>query len=155
MYKKIAVTFDKTNKKSKVFCVSLFFLILVGLGLSLYKDFNISSDEVVERSNGIVSLLYIGDYLNLKWVKNNQQLNSEKNGPCIQKIKNGQFNRGQIRNEHIKMTLVMRNNIIECTKFIFDLSETFISIMLISSLQSNKDCAAFKSIKTYLFCANI
>jgi glycosyltransferase involved in cell wall biosynthesis len=39
---------------------------------------------------------------------------------CIQKIKNGQFNREQIRNEHIKMTLVMRNNIIECTKFIFD-----------------------------------
>ena len=80
MHINIAGTFNKTNKKSKFICLSLFFSILVGLGLSLYKDFNISSDEVVERSNGIVSLLYIGDYLDLKWVKNNQQLNSEKNG---------------------------------------------------------------------------
>ena len=40
---------------------------------------------------------------------------------CIQKIKNGDFNKQNIRNKHIEMSHEMRNNIIKCTQVIFDL----------------------------------
>lgn len=40
---------------------------------------------------------------------------------CIQKIKNGTFNKKNIRNKHIEMSHEMRNNIINCTQYIFDL----------------------------------
>lgn len=40
---------------------------------------------------------------------------------CIQKINNGEFNRQNIRNKHIEKSHEMRNNIIQCTQYIFDL----------------------------------
>ena len=45
---------------------------------------------------------------------------------CIEKIKNGQFNKKNIRNKHIEMSNIMRNNIINCTKYIFDLNNIII-----------------------------
>lgn len=39
---------------------------------------------------------------------------------CKQKNKNGEFNKQNIRNTHIKMSNEMRNNIIQCTQSIFD-----------------------------------
>lgn len=53
--------FSKSNKVSKALFLGLTFILLLGIGVSLYKDFNISSDEQIERSNGVISLLYIGD----------------------------------------------------------------------------------------------
>ena len=41
--------------------MSLFIIALVILGLHIYQDYNISSDEQVERTNGIVSLSYLAD----------------------------------------------------------------------------------------------
>jgi len=40
---------------------------------------------------------------------------------CIQKINNGEFSKQKIRNKHIEMSNIMRNNIINYTKYIFDL----------------------------------
>jgi hypothetical protein len=40
---------------------------------------------------------------------------------CIQKIKSGEFNKQIIRNKHIEMANEMRNNIIKCTQYIFNL----------------------------------
>jgi hypothetical protein len=53
--------FSQSNKVSKALFLGLTFILLLGIGVSLYKDFNISSDEQIERSNGVISLLYIGD----------------------------------------------------------------------------------------------
>jgi glycosyltransferase involved in cell wall biosynthesis len=38
---------------------------------------------------------------------------------CIEKLKSGEFNREKIRNTHIEFTHLMRNNIIEYTKYLF------------------------------------
>ena len=39
---------------------------------------------------------------------------------CIQKINNGEFVKQNIRDKHIEMSNKMRNNIINCTQYIFD-----------------------------------
>jgi hypothetical protein len=55
-------TFPGLSKnRIKLAVISLLVLALVVLGLRLYKDYNISSDEQVERTNGIVSLTYLAD----------------------------------------------------------------------------------------------
>lgn len=53
---------------------ALFFFALFVLGLSIYKDFGVSVDEPLERTNGIVALVDLGGKLNLESVKNDAYL---------------------------------------------------------------------------------
>jgi len=55
-------------------------------------------------------------------VEPDQDAVTEAVNVCIQKIKNGEFNKQNIRNKHIDMSNTMRKNIIECTKMIFDMN---------------------------------
>jgi len=54
-------------------------------------------------------------------VKDNQDAVSEAVSICIGNLKSGIFKSENIRNNHIKMSNIMRENIIKCTKYIFDL----------------------------------
>ena len=50
-----------SKTRTKFGLLSLWLIILVVLGFQLHRDYNISSDEQVERTNGIVSLTYLAD----------------------------------------------------------------------------------------------
>ena len=50
-----------SKTRAKFGLLSLWLIILVVLGFQLHRDYNISSDEQVERTNGIVSLTYLAD----------------------------------------------------------------------------------------------
>ncbi len=58
--------FSLNNKLPVVFFFGLFVL-----GLSIYKDYGVSVDEPLERTNGIVALVDLGERLNLESIKGN------------------------------------------------------------------------------------
>lgn len=68
---KIKQRFDISNRRQ---VVSLFFLAWIILGLCLYQQYGISLDERVERQNGMVSLIHIGDQLGISAIQNNASL---------------------------------------------------------------------------------
>jgi hypothetical protein len=53
---------------------AVFFFGLFVLGLSIYKDYGVSVDEPLERTNGIVALVDLGERLNLEYIKSNHFL---------------------------------------------------------------------------------
>jgi hypothetical protein len=62
--KEIAVMFawDKSNRQARLIYVSLFFLSLALLGLSIYRDYGISWDEATQRKTGMVTLSHLWDH---------------------------------------------------------------------------------------------
>lgn len=50
---------DKMNRQARLICVSLFFLALILLGLSIYRDYGISWDEPIQRNTGMVTLSHL------------------------------------------------------------------------------------------------
>ena len=66
--------FSLHNRTARAWCVGLFFLAWLALGLSIYKDYGISWDEITERNTGIVSVNFIGERLNIAPIINNETL---------------------------------------------------------------------------------
>ena len=65
--------FDIKNRRQ---VVSIFFLAWILIGLCLYQQYGISLDERVERQNGMVSLIHIGDQLGISAIQNNASLDT-------------------------------------------------------------------------------
>lgn len=62
-------------KLNKIFSIRncfvyLFFLSFLLLGTKIYTHYGVSVDEGLERANGMVSLVYIGNYLNIASIQN-------------------------------------------------------------------------------------
>ena len=58
-----SVIFDKSSHHSRMIWISLFFLAFFAIGLNIYFDYGVSWDEPVNRSTGMVSLKYVGEYI--------------------------------------------------------------------------------------------
>lgn len=56
--------------------VSIFFLAWILIGLCLYRQYGISLDERVERQNGMVSLIHIGNQFGISAIQNNASLDA-------------------------------------------------------------------------------
>jgi hypothetical protein len=54
--------------------VSFYFLLILVLGLITFKDYGMSADELISRTNGGMSLSYIADKFNISWLKNDPVL---------------------------------------------------------------------------------
>ena len=77
-------TFPGLSKnRIKLAVISLLVLALVVLGLRLYKDYNISSDEQVERTNGIVSLTYLADQFQIARLQNDPVISGYRHIPKL------------------------------------------------------------------------
>ena len=70
---KLEQPFQFHNRK---WIVSIFFLVWVLVGLSIYQHYGISLDERVERQNGMVSLIHIGNQLGISAIQNNTSLDA-------------------------------------------------------------------------------
>jgi len=68
----------------KLGVLSLFLLALIILGLKLHRDYNISSDEQVERTNGIVSLTYLADRFQISRLQNDPVITEYRHIPKLQ-----------------------------------------------------------------------
>lgn len=66
--------FNSHNRTARAWCVGLFFLAWLVLGMAIYKDYGISWDEITERNTGIVSVNFIGERFNIKVITNNETL---------------------------------------------------------------------------------
>jgi hypothetical protein len=64
---------DFFNRK-KTYIVALYFILLFLLGLFTFRDYGISFDEPVSRTNGGVSLRYVADKLDINFLKNDSAL---------------------------------------------------------------------------------
>lgn len=69
-------------KKHAIFIALL--VIFIGLGLRLFQDYNISSDEQVERTNGIVSLTYLADKFAITRLQQDPIIKSYRHIPPLQ-----------------------------------------------------------------------
>lgn len=68
--------FDLNNRRQ---VVGIFFLAWILIGLCLYQQYGISLDERVERQNGMVSLIHIGNQLGISAIQNNASLDPFRN----------------------------------------------------------------------------
>ncbi len=64
---------DFLNKR-KSYVVSLYFILLLIVGLTTFSDYGISFDEPVSRTNGGISLRYIADKFDINYLKNDSVL---------------------------------------------------------------------------------
>ena len=53
--------FSKTNSRSRLLWVNLFFLSYLLVGLGVYQDYGVSWDKPISRSNGMITLKYLGE----------------------------------------------------------------------------------------------
>ncbi len=72
------MTFNIINDKYRKLIVSIYFVLIFILGLSIFNDYGISFDEPVSRDNGGVSLKYTFDLVNTKLLENDVQLQKYK-----------------------------------------------------------------------------
>ena len=56
------------------FCVAIFFLALIVLGTSIYRDYGFGVDEKIERATGMVSLNYLAHQFGIKSLETNAVL---------------------------------------------------------------------------------
>ena len=64
------------NIKNRRQVVGIFFLAWILIGLCLYQQYGISLDERVERQNGMVSLIHIGNQFGISAIQNNASLDA-------------------------------------------------------------------------------
>ena len=62
---------------------ALILLVLLVIGARLYQDYNISSDEQVERTNGIVSLTYLADQFGIARLQQDPIIQSYRHIPKL------------------------------------------------------------------------
>ncbi len=55
-YLHYTVMFSKYNQCCRLLSVSIFFLFFLLIGLNIYRDYGISWDEPVSRTNGMITL---------------------------------------------------------------------------------------------------
>jgi len=72
------------NNCKKHAVLVLLMVLLVGLGVRIYQDYNISSDEQVERTNGIVSLTYLADKFSITRLQHDPVIASYRHIPPLQ-----------------------------------------------------------------------
>jgi hypothetical protein len=73
IFERIKKRFDIKNRRQ---VVGIFFLAWVLIGLCLYQQYGISLDERVERQNGMVSLIHIGNQFGISAIQNNASLDA-------------------------------------------------------------------------------
>ena len=61
------------NWPYKQICVSLFFLIFLGIGISIHKDYSVSWDEPAQRLIGGVNLTHIAKLVGSNSILSNPQ----------------------------------------------------------------------------------
>jgi hypothetical protein len=65
---KVSASVMGRSQRSPQIIIGLFFTLLFLLGLGIYRDYNISWDEPIERNTGMVSLKYVGEIVAPNWV---------------------------------------------------------------------------------------
>lgn len=70
--------------RAKLGLLSLLVIMLVILGVQLHQDYNISSDEQVERTNGIVSLTYLADKFQISRLQSDPIIGDYRHIPKLQ-----------------------------------------------------------------------
>ena len=72
------------SKHLSKWMAGLLLLVSIAGGAMLYQDYGISSDEAVERNNGIITLRYVGDRLAIARIQQDQIIQQNAYLPKLQ-----------------------------------------------------------------------
>jgi hypothetical protein len=75
---------EPIKTRTKLGLQSLLVIMLIILGVQLHQDYNISSDEQVERTNGIVSLTYLADKFQIGRLQHDPIIKDYRHIPKLQ-----------------------------------------------------------------------
>jgi hypothetical protein len=56
--------------------VTLYFFMILVLGMATFTHYGMSADELISRANGGMSLSYIAEKFNIAWLKNDPILSA-------------------------------------------------------------------------------
>lgn len=84
-----AITFQKD--KAPKWLLTALLLLYVMLGIALHADFGISSDEVIERDNGIISLRYVGERFHIGGILQDPVIQNTASMPKLEVYKDRDY----------------------------------------------------------------